>query len=159
MAAEIPPLTGRSQRVLNRAREEQARLGHPALTPEHVLYGILADPMCVALLVLRDIQVNTDPLTARVCQELERGAPETSLDEEAFLREAQRWASEPQPVDVGTEHLLLALLSGSSAAGKWLRDAGAGLEEAKAATARLTDIAPRLSGPGVRISGEESPET
>ena len=155
MTSDIPPLTGRSQRVLNRAREERTRLGHPTLAPEHVLYGILADPMCVALLVLRELHVDTGSLATRVKQELARGAPEATVDEETFLREAVRWASEPQQVDVGTEHLLLALLSAPSATGRWLAEAGASLDEARAATARLTDIAPRLSGPGVRISGEE----
>ena len=159
MTSDTPPLTGRAQRVLNRAREQQARLGHKQLTPEHVLYGVLADPMCVALLVLRELNVDTGPLAARVRQELDRGVADWAVDEAALLGEALRWASEFQQVEVGTEHLLLALLSGSSAAGQWLAEAGARVEDARAATARLTDIAPRLSGPGVRLSGEEDAQT
>ncbi|MBI3983301.1 MAG: hypothetical protein HY337_10325, partial [Gemmatimonadetes bacterium] len=151
---EIPPLTGRAERILKRAREEQARLGHPVLTAEHALYGILTDHLCVALFVLRDMQVDHKALAERVRAELEKRQPDSSVDERALLLEAARWSAELKQVSIGTEHLLLALISGGSSAARWLTEAGAREAEARAATEKLIDIVPRRSGPGFRPSGE-----
>ncbi|HEX9581575.1 MAG TPA: Clp protease N-terminal domain-containing protein [Gemmatimonadales bacterium] len=155
MAPDVPPLTGRAERVLKRAREEQTRLGHPVLTAEHLLYGLLTDKLCVALFVLRDMNVDAKGLAARVRAELEKGPPDPAVDEPALLRAAARWSDELKQVSIGTEHLLLALITDASAAGAWLAEAGAREAEARAATEKLIDIVPRRSGPGFRPSGEE----
>jgi hypothetical protein len=109
----------------------------------------------VALFVLRDMNVDAKGLAARVRAELEKGPPDPAVDEPALLRAAARWSDELKQVSIGTEHLLLALITDASAAGAWLAEAGAREAEARAATEKLIDIVPRRSGPGFRPSGEE----
>ncbi|HXV87125.1 MAG TPA: Clp protease N-terminal domain-containing protein [Gemmatimonadales bacterium] len=155
MTQETPPLTGRAERVLKRAREEQARHGHPVLTAVHVLYGLLTDKLCVALFVLRDMEVDAKALAARVHEEIEKGPPDPAANEQVLLAAATKWSQELKQVSVGTEHLLLALISAPSAAARWLAEAGAEQEQARAATEKLIDIVPRRSGPGFKPGEEE----
>lgn len=144
-AAE-PLLTDRAKRVMQRAHEEQAPLGHPLLTAEHILLGLLGDRRGMSAFVLRELGVKEGGLADRARTELERAAPDPAADEVAVVRAAQRWAQDLKQVSVGTEHLLLALISSSSAAGRWLNEAGARETEARATTERLFLTVRRRSG-------------
>ncbi|HWP38142.1 MAG TPA: Clp protease N-terminal domain-containing protein [Gemmatimonadales bacterium] len=149
-----PHLTGRVERVLRRGREEQQRLGHPELTAEHILHGLLADKLCVAQFVLRDLNVDARKLAGRLREELERGAPSPTVTEADVLHEALRWVDRLDQVSLGTEHVLLALVGSESVAARLLAEVGVEPAAAKQATERLIDIVPRRSGPGFRESGE-----
>ena len=140
-------LTDRAKRVLGRARDEQARLGHRQLTAEHILYGLLADLHSVAVWVLRELKVDVKGLTERTRSELERGASTPVVDQTMVVRAAERWAAELKQVSVGTEHLLLGLVTSGSAAATWLAEAGVRESEAKSATERVLPVAQRRSGP------------
>lgn len=141
-----PRLTDRAKRVLQRAQEEQTRLGHPLLSAEHVLLGLLGDRRGMSAFVLRELGVKEGELAGRVRAELERGAPEPVVDEDAVLRAARRWAGELKQVSVGTEHLLLALAGSGGVAGRWLKEAGVGEAQARATTERLFLTVQRRSG-------------
>jgi ATP-dependent Clp protease ATP-binding subunit ClpA len=152
-------VTGRAERVLRRAREEQQRAGHPHVTAEHILHGLLADKLCVAQFVLRELNVDARRLHDRVHAELEQRVPAPMVGEEEVLRRARVWVERLDQVSVGTEHLLLALIDCGSPAARWLADAGVREAEARDATERLIEIVPRRSGPGFRESGETEAQT
>jgi ATP-dependent Clp protease ATP-binding subunit ClpA len=152
-------LTGRVERVLRRGREEQQRLGHPELTAEHILHGLLADKLCVAQFVLRELNVDARNLHARLHEALERGPSTPTVGEAAVLHEALQWVDRLDQVSLGTEHVLLALVGSDSVAAKLLAEAGVEPAAAREATARLIEIVPRRSGPGFRESGEADART
>ena len=144
--ASEPLLTDRAKRVIKRAREEQERLGHPRLTAEHILLGLLDDRRGMSAFVLRELRVKERELEEKARAELERAAPDPVADEAAVVRAAGRWAHDFKQVSVGTEHLLLALIGCGSAAGRWLEEAGAREAEARATTERLFQTVRRRSG-------------
>ncbi len=141
-----PLLTDRAKRVMKRAQDEQARLGHPLLSAEHILLGLLGDRRGMSSFVLRELHVKEGALAEQARGELERAAPNPVIGEEAVVRAAQRWAEELKQVSVGTEHLLLALIGSGSAAARWLADAGVLETEARATTERLFLTVRRRSG-------------
>lgn len=140
------PLTDRAKRVMERAREEQQRLGHPRLSAEHILLGLLGDRRALSGFVLRELGVKETELANRARAELERAAPDPVVGEEAIVPAARQWAETLKQVSVGTEHLLLALTGGGGAAGRWLQDAGVREAEARATTERLFQTIRRRSG-------------
>jgi ATP-dependent Clp protease ATP-binding subunit ClpC len=141
-----PRLTDRAKRVVQRARDEQQRLGHPRLSAEHILVGLLGDRRGMSGFVLRELGVKEAELAGKVRAELERAAPGPVVEEETVLRAARRWAADLKQVSVGTEHLLLALISSGGGAGRWLQDAGVQEAQARATTERLFLTVRRRSG-------------
>jgi len=144
--ASAPQLTDRAKRVMQRALEEKARLGHSRLTAEHVLVGLLGDRRGMSAFVLRELGVKESELLDKVRAALEREAPNLVVGEDVVLQAAGRWATELKQVSVGTEHLLLALLGSGSAAGRWLQDEGVSEAEARVTTERLFLTVRRRSG-------------
>jgi ATP-dependent Clp protease ATP-binding subunit ClpA len=144
--ASAPQLTDRAKRVMQRALEEKARLGHSRLTAEHVLVGLLGDRRGMSAFVLRELRVKESELLDRVRAALEREAPNPAVGEDVVLQAAGRWATELKQVSVGTEHLLLALVGGGGAVGRWLEKAGVSEAEARATTERLFLTVRRRSG-------------
>ncbi len=140
------PLTDRAKRVMERAREEQQRLGHPRLSAEHVLLGLLGDRRGLSGFVLRELGVKETELANQARAELERAAPDPVVGEEAVVGSARQWAETLKQVSVGTEHLLLALIGGGGTAGRWLQEAGVREAEARATTERLFQTIRRRSG-------------
>lgn len=141
-----PVLTDRAKRVMERAREEQQRLGHPRLSTEHILLGLLGDRRGLSGFVLRELGVKETDLAARARAELERAAPDPVVGEDVVIPAARQWADTLKQVSVGTEHLLLALIGGGGAVGRWLKDAGVSEAEARATTERLFHTIRRRSG-------------
>jgi ATP-dependent Clp protease ATP-binding subunit ClpA len=122
---------------MERARQEQQRLGHSRLTAEHILWGLVGDRRGLSAFVLRELGVKEADLANRVRAGLEGGVPDPASGEDAVIQAARRWAGELKQVSVGTEHLLLALIGSGGAAGRWLHDAGVHEAEARATTERL----------------------
>src|SRR5437879_6162934 len=110
--------TDRVRRVLQRAREEAARLGHDYVGSEHVLLGLLAEEKGQAATVLRRHKVDPADLKKRVEAELRPGRPGTAAGSDfpytsgakKVLESAMVAARELSHRYVGTEHLLLGLL-------------------------------------------------
>lgn len=131
---------------MQRARDEQIRLGHPRLAAEHILVGLLGDRRGMSAFVLRELGVKEGALAEQARAETQRAAPDPAVGEDAVVQAAQRWAGELKQVSIGTEHLLLALIGSNSAAGRWLQDAGVSEAETRATTERLFLTVRRRSG-------------
>jgi ATP-dependent Clp protease ATP-binding subunit ClpB len=126
-------LTMKSQAALDGARQQALAHNHQAIEPEHLLFALLSDPEGVVYPLLHHLGVAPKPLRDQVDAALDRvpkvyaqGSTDvrispalgTALD--AAFREAEALTDEY----VSTEHLLLALIGGGSAAARILRDAG-----------------------------------
>src|SRR5512145_1680303 len=96
-----PPLTDRAKRVMQRARDEQARLGHGRLCAEHILVGLLGDRRGMSAFVLRELGVKESSLLEMSRAALEREPPDASIGEDAIGQAAARGAGELKEVSVG----------------------------------------------------------
>ena len=148
--------TQRAESAIENARAEAAALGHSFVGSVHLLLGILAEPDALGERVLRRCGAEPETLRRLAAEELGTGAPGApaqGLDAEAarLLEAAGREACRRGRSFIGTEHLLLAILSdGDCAASRLLRQSGA---DAAAAAAALSDLfgggaLPRPSEPG-----------
>ncbi|HEU4526732.1 MAG TPA: ATP-dependent chaperone ClpB [Actinomycetota bacterium] len=125
-------LTIKTQAALEGAREQALARNQQAIEPEHVLFALLSDPEGVVYPLLHDLGVAPKPLRDRVDSALDRlpkvYAPGTevriSQATGAMLDAAFREAEALTDEYVSTEHLLLALLGGHTAAAEILREAG-----------------------------------
>ncbi len=146
--------TDRVRKVLQLAREESQRLHHEYVDAEHILLGILREGEGVAAAVLARMDVDLMRLRAAVEGALKPGRaddtsgpdlPYTSYAKRA-LEGAMTEARELGYTYVGTEHLLLGLLRGtSSRAAAALVAAGVTLERARAVSLELRG--PERGGP------------
>ncbi len=125
-------LTLKSQAALEGARQQALARNNQTIEPEHLLFALLSDPEGVVYPLLHAVGVAPKPLRDQVDAALDRlpkvyaaGAevgigPALGLVLDAAFTEAEVLTDEY----VSTEHLFLALLSGTSAAARTLRDAG-----------------------------------
>jgi ATP-dependent Clp protease ATP-binding subunit ClpB len=126
-------LTLKSQAALEGAREQALARSHQAIEPEHLLFALLSDPEGVVYPLLHNLGVPPKPLRDQVDAALDRvpkvyvqGAQDVRVGPalagvlDSAFREAEALTDEY----VSTEHLLLGLLQGSSAAARILREAG-----------------------------------
>ena len=125
-------LTMKSQAALEGARQQALARNHQTIEPEHVLFALLSDAEGVVYPLLHHLSVAPKPLRDQVDAALDRlpkvyapaaevrvgPALGTAID--AAFREAEALTDEY----LSTEHLLLALLAGSSGAARILREAG-----------------------------------
>ena len=148
--------TPRSRTVLNLAAQEAQRLGHPHITTEHLLLGMLLEGEGVAAHVLADRGVQIDEIRRLLLESLE-SVPRTDRQPVGLSTDAKR-AIELSVVEanrlrhhyVGTEHLLLGLLAeGHGVAADILRQRQAGdLGELRSHIARvLNEGGPYLRPP------------
>ena len=151
-------LTMKSQAALEGARQQAIARNHQAIEPEHLLFALLSDPEGVVYPLLHAVGAAPKPLRDAVDAALDRlpkvfaqgGANEVRISPalggvlDAAFREADALTDEY----VSTEHLLLALLEGSTTAARILRDAGLERDGMLAALAqvrgrqRVTDANP-----------------
>ena len=138
-------LTIKTQAALEGAREQALARNQQAIEPEHVLFALLSDPEGVVYPLLHDLGVAPKPLRDRVDSALDRlpkvYAPGTevriSQATGAMLDAAFREAEALTDEYVSTEHLLLALLGGHTAAAEILREAGLERDAVLAALAEV----------------------
>ncbi len=149
-------LTLKSQAALEAAREQALARNHQAIEPEHVLFALLSDPEGVIFPLLHRLGVAPKPLRDRVDAALDRlpkvyapgGEVRISQATGAMLEQAFREAAALTDEYVSTEHLLLSLLGGRTAAAQILREAGLDRDKVLAALAevrgrqRVTDQTP-----------------
>jgi ATP-dependent Clp protease ATP-binding subunit ClpB len=140
-------LTMKSQAALEGARQQALARNHQAIDPEHLLFALLSDPEGVVYPLLHAVGAAPKPLRDQVDAALDRlpkvfaqgGASEVRISPtlgqvlDAAFREAEALTDEY----VSTEHLLLALLEGSGAAARILRDAGLARDGVLAALAQV----------------------
>src|ERR671938_93152 len=140
-------LTMKSQAALEGARQQAIARNHQAIEPEHLLFALLSDPEGVVYPLLHAVGAAPKPLRDQVDAALDRlpkvfaqgGASEVRISPalgqvlDAAFREAEALTDEY----VSTEHLLLALLEGSSAAARILREAGLTRDGVLAALAQV----------------------
>jgi ATP-dependent Clp protease ATP-binding subunit ClpB len=148
--------TERSQEALQAAQQAAQSLQHPTVDPEHLLLALLEQPEGLVPGVLRRIEVQPEPLAARLQAALEArpkqlGAAEPGVG--AALRTVLMAAFDEmtrlKDEYVSTEHLLLALAGQDQAeAARMLKAAGVTREriyatlEAVRGSQRVTDPNP-----------------
>jgi hypothetical protein len=110
--------TDRARRVVELAQEEARRLDHNYVGTEHVLLGILRQPAGVGAKVLHALSVSGDQVRQEVVARIGRGDPTSVRLPIPFTPRAKkaldlavREAKDLGHNYVGTEHLLLALVS------------------------------------------------
>ena len=128
------PVTDRAQRVVQTAEAERRRLGHPALTPQHILWALLAEKGSVATQVLSDLHFDAATLEKRLGPDWQATGP--AKGDEDPMKAAAESASELQDAGVDTAHLLLGVLRGRSRVGKLLRAEGVSYAAVAEATRR-----------------------
>src|SRR3972149_9543065 len=125
--------TIKSQEAVQSAQEIAASFNNQAIEPEHLLAALVQDADGVVVPVLRKIGADTDAIKMRIPGLIEKlprisgagsgnfyfgQAMQSVFD--AAVKEAQSLKDE----FVSTEHLLLAMTQGRSAAGRLLADQG-----------------------------------
>ncbi|HZA27067.1 MAG TPA: ATP-dependent chaperone ClpB [Actinomycetota bacterium] len=129
---DLNRLTQRSRQALEEAQRLAAARNHQQLEPEHLLHALLSDPDGVVYPLLHAVGISPRSLRDRVEELLDRvpkvyGPPqEMSLSRAAadLLERAFTEASGLTDEYVSTEHLLLAMLEGSSQLARLLQEIG-----------------------------------
>src|SRR5438105_12724341 len=130
---DLSKLTLKSQAALEGAREQALARNHQAIEPEHVLFALLSDPEGVVYPLLHRLGVSPRAVRDQVDAAIDRMpkvyaqaasqvglSPATGTTLDRAFSEAQGLTDEY----VSTEHLLLAMLDGSSNGGRLLEGAG-----------------------------------
>jgi ATP-dependent Clp protease ATP-binding subunit ClpB len=143
---DMNKLTIKTRAALEGAHQQALARNHQAIEPEHVLFALLSDPEGVVYPLLHQLGVAPKSVRDRVDEALDRvpkvyvgGATETRSSP-VTTRLLQRAGEEAESLTdeyISTEHLLLAMLEGDSAAAGILRDAGLTREGALAALAEV----------------------
>jgi ornithine carbamoyltransferase len=130
--------TERSRRLVVYAQEEAARFGQSAVTPEHLLLGLLREPDSIALLVLEHLGASPGRLRTELELQLPRASTAVGTDLElnpsakAVMNSAYEEARRLEDHYVGTEHVLLGLIrQQDSVAARILTRQGAELDRAR----------------------------
>ncbi len=125
-------LTVKSQEALQAAQAAALRLGHPDISPEHLLDALLSQEGGLVPILLSRIGVDVDRLRGRARDRLEAGprveggAPPHIGDRlRSVLELAEKRADGFHDDFVSVEHLLLGLLEGRGPAADLLKEAGA----------------------------------
>ena len=137
--------TIKAQQAVQTALERATQNGQQAITPVHLLAGVLAVGENVTKFVFGKLGVNESSLQAAVNQELQHfprvsgGNDSPYLDSEAnkVVMKAQDIARKGGDTYVGLEPMLQALLEVSSTASQMLKDAGVTADALKKAIEEL----------------------
>ena len=135
--------TIKAQQAVQAAVDRATQNGQQAITPVHMLAGVLSVGDNVTQFLFGKLGVNERAVQAAVDAELQRmprvSGAQPYLDTEAnqVLQKAQQLAHEEGDTYVGLEPLLTALLSVKSTASHMLKDAGVTAEALKQAIAEL----------------------
>lgn len=116
---EFKGFTQKANRALNLAVEAAQNMGHRYVGTEHVLYGLAAEGSGVAAAALEQCGVTAEAVESKIAGSQGTGA-QTRLSADAFtprtkrvLQNAVLFSSRMGQSYVGTEHLLIALISDS----------------------------------------------
>ncbi len=110
--------TERSKRVVQIAHREALRLGHAAIGSEHLMIGLISEESSVAALALHDAGLEAEDVARKLLDMHPAAAPinlrvdlPLSRDARNVVESAIHMARELHSSYVGTEHLLLGVLS------------------------------------------------
>ncbi len=132
---DLNRLTESVREGLNRAEAVARSLGHQQLDVEHLLVALLEQEQGLAVSVLNKTDVDPGQLNQRLHQELQSRAnvsgPAGAADQiyvtrglTQLLTKAQEEAKQLKDEYVSVEHLLLAMVAGTGAAGRLLQAQG-----------------------------------
>ena len=115
--------TGQAKRALELAGKLSKKLGHNYVGTEHILAGLIQEKHGVAAQVLLDNQVEEEKLLEMIEELIAPGEGAVLLDRDGYsprtqhvLDTAEKEAARFESEQVGTEHLLLALLKENESA-------------------------------------------
>ena len=138
--------TERVRKVLAMAREEAERLRHEYVGTEHILLGLIREPVGVSAAVLQNLSLDLDEVQQKVEETVKKGRsgqttgpdlPYTSRAKKV-LELAMSEARELNHTYVGTEHILLGLLREEKGiAAQVLMQLGLSVESVRAESLRL----------------------
>ena len=139
--------TIKAQQAVQTALERATQNGQQAITPVHLLAGVLAVGENVTKFVFGKLGVNETSLQAAVNQELQHfprvsggnDSPYLDSDANKVVLKAQDIARKGGDTYVGLEPMLQALLDVSSTASQMLKDAGVTADALKKAIEELRD--------------------
>ena len=137
--------TIKAQQAVQTALERATQNGQQAITPVHLLAGVLAVGENVTKFVFGKLGVNETSLQAAVNQELQHfprvsggnDSPYLDSDANKVVLKAQDIARKGGDTYVGLEPMLQALLDVSSTASQMLKDAGVTADALKKAIEEL----------------------
>ncbi|HTK80793.1 MAG TPA: ATP-dependent chaperone ClpB [Bacteroidota bacterium] len=149
--------TIKSQEAVQNAQEIAASYKNQAIEPEHLLAGLVQDSGGVVVPILQKVGANVGYIKIKINEALEK-LPKVSGTSSGnqfmgqslaqLFDEALKEATSLKDEYVSTEHLLLALISSKSTAGKLLTDQGVSKDQIYAAlkdirgSQRVTDQTP-----------------
>ncbi|MCC3268453.1 ATP-dependent chaperone ClpB [Arthrobacter gengyunqii] len=134
--------TNKSQEALQAAAMNAATAGNPQIEPAHLLKALMDQRQGVAVALLKAAGANPDTVSAAASNAIHAlpsssgssvAQPQFSRPMLQVITAAQQEAEQLGDAFVSTEHLLLGLSLDSGAAGKALRDNGAGHDALQAA--------------------------
>jgi ATP-dependent Clp protease ATP-binding subunit ClpC len=146
--------TDRARRAVVQAQEEARRLDHEQIGPGHLLLGLTNENVGgVAAKALESLGIGLDTVRQRVEEIIGRGSqgpsghiPFTPEAKQA-LQQSLREALHLRHQYIGTEHLLLGLISGGDdVAARVLTELGADLKGVREQVVRLLDEYQRGQG-------------
>ena len=124
--------TPKANGAMNAAMEIAGAYGHTFVGTEHILVGLLKQEDSVAAQVLADGGIDADEMEAKLAQAYGKGVPSSPNPNDftprskRLIQKAGMIAAERGHQHIGTEHLLLALLSDTdSYAVRFVRESGA----------------------------------
>jgi ATP-dependent Clp protease ATP-binding subunit ClpB len=127
----LDKLTVKSQESLQEAQETARRLGHPEITPLHLLDGLLRQEGGLVPIVLNQIGVDVPLLRRRTQARLDtlpsvKGGAEPHVGDDLrhVLEAAEKQTARFRDDFISVEHLLLGLSERRGAAADLLREAG-----------------------------------
>ena len=135
--------TIKAQQAVQTAADRATQSGQQAITPVHLLSGVLAVGENVTQFIFGKLGVNEHTLRAAVDSELQHqprvsgGSPYLDQEANAVLLKAQELARKDGDTYVGIEPLLSALLEVKSQASQMLKDAGVGADALRKAISEL----------------------
>lgn len=126
-------LTHKARKAILHAQEEAGKLGYSHAGPEHLLLALVREDDCVAARILDALGVDAGTVRAATMKHLSRGNEVLGEDMQLTTdaREAIHLAfdecKERNEDWVGTEHLLIGLVSACGVASEVLKELGADL--------------------------------
>lgn len=153
--------TERAHRVLELARQEAQRLGHPVVGTEHLLLGLLAEGEGVGAQALQNLGLNLKQIRDEVVRATKPGhalggVPELSPRAKRALELANEEARRQGVNYIGTEHIMLGILrEGEGIAAQILTGLGVSPEKVREQVMSLLGgtFGPAPEGAGPTLGG------
>ncbi len=129
----LDKLTTKSQEALQEAQGLAEKRNHQAIDVEHLLFALLGQKEGVVLALLQKLGVPLNTLTDKLQKALDRLPQVTGSAGQSYITPRLKKLIEASEAEaetlkdeyVSTEHLLLAMVQDSGAAGKILKESGA----------------------------------